>query len=436
MNTTARIESTGKKNLIHISQETANFLNKAGKAHWYSQREDKVEAKGKGELTTFWLVGVSGRRRRPSVAGTSSTGSSTEGGETTERLSGDPTRTNSVTKHRAKLSDKQQRVVNWISNEMTKLLKDIELSRFGSDVGASEANSSSLKSLEKTMAAIETAPLDEAKPIISLPHYVERNCQKSRDDVVLDGAVLDELKTYMEAIAELYNENPFHNFEHASHVTMSVIKLMSRIVSPDDGGDTSDPAYMHNLHRQTYGIASDPLSQFAIVLSALIHDADHQGVPNSTLIKENADIASHYNEKSCAEQNSVDICWSLLMNPKYANLRAAIYHNEEELKRFRQLVINSVLATDIMDKDLSAKRKARWERAFSEDAEDEASDIAVNRRATIVIEHIIQASDVAHTMQHWHVYRKWNSRLFEELYQAYLQGRIENDPSENWYKGK
>jgi hypothetical protein len=28
-------------------------------------------------------------------------------------------------------------------------------------------------------------------------------------------------------------------------------------------------------------------------------------------------------------------------------------------------------------------------------------------KATIVIEHIIQASDVAHTMQHRHVYQKW-----------------------------
>ena len=31
----------------------------------------------------------------------------------------------------------------------------------------------------------------------------------------------------------------------------------------------------------------------------------------------------------------------------------------------------------------------------------------------------MQASDVSHTMQHWHVYRKWNKRLFLELYQAH-----------------
>jgi hypothetical protein len=29
----------------------------------------------------------------------------------------------------------------------------------------------------------------------------------------------------------------------------------------------------------------------------------------------------------------------------------------------------------------------------------------MHRKATIVLEHIIQASDVAHTMQHWYVNR-------------------------------
>lgn len=49
---------------------------------------------------------------------------------------------------------------------------------------------------------------------------------------------------------------------------------------------------------------------------------------------------------------------------------------------------------------------------------------------------IIQASDISHTMQHWHVYRKWNQNLFEELYVAYLNGRMEKDPAEFWYKGE
>ena len=35
-----------------------------------------------------------------------------------------------------------------------------------------------------------------------------------------------------------------------------------------------------------------------------------------------------------------------------------------------------------------------------------------------------------------HIYRKWNGRLFDEMYKAYRQGRAEKDPAEFWYKGE
>jgi hypothetical protein len=244
-----------------------------------------------------------------------------------------------------------------------------------------------------------------------------------------------------------YHENPFHSFEHASHVLMSVTKLLSRIVAPSDllddfespdseVDDTQKRQIASTLHDHTYGITSDPLTQFAVVLSALVHDVDHTGVPNATLVKENSKISALYKGKSVAEQNSVDLSWDLLMDESYVDLRAAIYGTAAELKRFRQLVVNTVMATDIMDKDLKALRNDRWDKAFEgSDSEENARDV-VNRKATIVIEHIIQASDVAHTMQHWHIYRKWNERLFQEMYLAYQTGRSETDPSEFWYKGE
>jgi hypothetical protein len=79
-----------------------------------------------------------------------------------------------------------------------------------------------------------------------------------------------------------------------------------------------------------------------------------------------------------------------------------------------------------MDKELGAQRKARWETAFSatsvdlacdDDRQEEKQALGVNRKATIVLEHLIQASDVAHTMQHWDVYRKW-VRLVLVLYRV------------------
>ena len=163
---------------------------------------------------------------------------------------------------------------------------------------------------------------------------------------------------------------------------------------------------------------------------------DHTGVPNSTLIEEQTSIAAFYKNKSVAEQNSIDIAWDLLMQDSYTELRRTVYQTKDEFVRFRQLLINTVLATDIMDRELSAKRKERWNLAFADSTGSiESKDELTARKATIVIEHLIQASDVVHTMQHWHVYRKWNERLFFEIFKAFKEGRA-NDPSENWYKGE
>jgi hypothetical protein len=242
-----------------------------------------------------------------------------------------------------------------------------------------------------------------------------------------------------------YHDNPFHSFEHASHVTMSVSKLLSRIVAPSDLefednvglSKKRNKSVASTLHDHTYGITSDPLTQFACVVSALIHDVDHPGVPNAQLVKEETPNAKHYNGKSVAEQNSVDLAWNLLCDDKYSKLRETIYATEVEKKRFRQLVINSVMATDIVDKELKVLRNARWDTAFKESNGGEVSEMDnTNRKGTIVIEHLIQASDVSHTMQHWHVYQKWNERFFIECYQAYKDGRAETDPTLNWYKGE
>lgn len=69
-------------------------------------------------------------------------------------------------------------------------------------------------------------------------------------------------------------------------------------------------------------------------------------MPNATLVNENAKIAELYKQKSVAEQNSVDLAWDMLMDSKYAALQGVLYTNSSELDRFRQLVVNSVMATE------------------------------------------------------------------------------------------
>ena len=65
---------------------------------------------------------------------------------------------------------------------------------------------------------------------------------------------------------------------------MSVSKLLSRIIAPDSvlsAEDGDEDEVIKQLHEHTYGITSDPMTQFAAVVAALIHDVDHTGVPNA-----------------------------------------------------------------------------------------------------------------------------------------------------------
>jgi hypothetical protein len=49
------MESTGIKNRIQCSTATAELLLASGKSQWITPREEKVFAKGKGELQTYWV---------------------------------------------------------------------------------------------------------------------------------------------------------------------------------------------------------------------------------------------------------------------------------------------------------------------------------------------------------------------------------------------
>ena len=367
-------------------------------------------------MQTYWLVAL----KKDRTGSLSRMDSAPRGS-----LTMDPTQSSSSG------NTKKQRLVSFNAEALLRVIKQIIASREISPISSVPA---------PVWKHERTHPLAEVVEVIELPQH-EKKAAPGMDpkSIVNDPKIVELVYEYVSSLADMYPDNPFHNFEHASHVTMSVTKLLSRIVAPSDMDFTDNAQASATLHDHTYGITSDPLTQFACVLSALIHDVDHPGVSNATLVAEDDKLMKLYGGKSLAEQNSVDQAWDLLMTEQYRPLIAILCRDESELSRLRQLVVNSVMATDIMDPDLKKLRNGRWEKAFnnSNDENQDTSREAINRKATIVIEHLIQASDVAHTMQHWNVYTKWNARLFKEMYKAYLDGRGgARDPSEFWAKGE
>ena len=347
------------------------------------------------------------------------------------------------TMSRISLTVREERLIDWNVAVLMSFLEKVVHRRLMStennkSVRFGKSGSDQYVAPRRSLDGAETGLIiDEVVEVISLPKF-NSSCINTRGrsvTPVLPPEVRFQMKEFVASIASMYRQVPFHNFEHASHVTMSANKLMNRIIVPEDSSKQSCST-ASDLHLSTFGISSDPLTQFAVVFSALIHDVDHTGLSNSQLTKERAGIARIFNYKSVAEQNSVVVAWELLMEPRFADVQTCIFANESDRKRFRQLVVNVVMATDIMDADMLALRKKRWEKAFDPSLSGEPFllDVDVNRKATIVIEHIIQASDVAHTMQHWHIFIKWNTKLYRELYRAYVDGHSEKDPSEGWYE--
>lgn len=253
----------------------------AGKGKWLQPREDVVFAKGKGAMVTYWLVSTSsdkGSAASPAVS------ASTTSSETDDKMAlADSNETDAEVKSLA--SQKVQRLVDWNCEMLQQILKKIVARRKGKrrrSVLPSQSQDR-VRKLEEEISS-ERNPLEELVEIIPMPQFDAQGAtdELDADKVDLGENVVSELREFICLIASMYRDNPFHCWEHASHVTMSVTKLMARIVAPEavhdkqeGAGKQCDWAWM--LHDHTYGITSDPLIQFAVVLSALIHDVDHRG---------------------------------------------------------------------------------------------------------------------------------------------------------------
>jgi 3'5'-cyclic nucleotide phosphodiesterase len=274
------MESTGKAGQIQISAITAERLIAAGKSHWINQRDDKVTAKGKGELQTYWLLPIRGTNKSHEMDDTTAT-----------RSAGAISLTQSDLASSSNNAENNiDRLVKWNVDILLRILKDIAKKRSLSthDLDHQDNSIQTLESeLKNKLSNIIKGQMtiDEVKETIEFP-CIDNNLvgvdDKNYDETIsFDEDVTDQLSEFIRMIAETYRSNYFHNFEHASHVTMSVTKLLSRIVATSSavtGSKTSECIEDEKTMRHhIYRISSDPLTRFACVFSAIIHDCDHYG---------------------------------------------------------------------------------------------------------------------------------------------------------------
>ena len=234
------MESTGVRDRIHVSNETAELLIASGKDSWLTKREDKVNAKGKGNLETWWLSVLQKKDEQASL-NSNSAHYLTSDDEMDEKILADERKVWLLS------APKTGGLIRWNTEVLARLLKKIVASRVHRKSSQSSSPSLVLPSTEKR-------PIDEIVEIIPLPqNQVNNDFDPAK--LLLDEEITFQLRDLVASIAALYHDNPFHSFEHASHVTMSVVKLLTRIIAPSDidrGVDETNQE--HFLHDHTYGI--------------------------------------------------------------------------------------------------------------------------------------------------------------------------------------
>jgi len=231
-----RMESTGAVHHVQLSEDTVELLRAAGKDRWFTKREETVEVKGKGTMQTYWLKVPHEPRHidhTPSqnVICTSegsqelsceeseqeNTGGDDDFAQLNTRLSRKRMKEKSGSEHDSKGSEKMSRLIKWNVDVLARLLTQVVAHRDAS--GAEVLSQEEIVELESSICkhSIGKRTIDEVQEIIPLPGRDISVDKATLGGITLDPIVLDQLHTYVTNIAKLYNDNPFHNFEHASH---------------------------------------------------------------------------------------------------------------------------------------------------------------------------------------------------------------------------
>lgn len=184
-----------------------------------------VTAKGKGKLTTYWLQ-MGNSTKAHSNSGV--TVSSSDSGEDIGNVA------NVAAPEKAKAAvSKHARLVDWNVEILGKLLKEIVARRAKAKRKTSNENSVQLEAESLALRRRGTTVLEEVQEIIKLPKFDANTAKTDADieSIQLDKAVVSQLQKYVQMVAKMYQDNPFHNFEHARYVWKALCEFILLMLS-------------------------------------------------------------------------------------------------------------------------------------------------------------------------------------------------------------
>ncbi|KAJ8247573.1 hypothetical protein GJAV_G00247880, partial [Gymnothorax javanicus] len=245
---------------------------------------------------------------------------------------------------------------------------------------------------------------------------------------------MHEFMAYFCALENGYRDIPYHNRVHATDVLHAVWYLTTRPIpgfqqihneqvsgSDTDSDSGISPGRMAYASSKSSSISDDSygclawnipaLELMALYVAAAMHDYDHPGRTNAFLVATNAPQAVLYNDRSVLENHHAASAWSLFLSRPEFNFLSNLDH--VEFKRFRFLVIEAILATDL-------KKHFDFLAEFNSKVNDVGSpgiDWTNENDRLLVCQVCIKLADINGPAKSRELHLKWTEGIVNEFYE-------------------
>ncbi|XP_040845001.1 cGMP-inhibited 3',5'-cyclic phosphodiesterase B isoform X2 [Ochotona curzoniae] len=243
-----------------------------------------------------------------------------------------------------------------------------------------------------------------------------------------------QFMNYFRALENGYRDIPYHNRIHATDVLHAVWYLTTRPIpglqqihndrgtrnETDSDGRISPgrTAYMSSksccVPDESYGCLSSnipALELMALYVAAAMHDYDHPGRTNAFLVATNAPQAVLYNDRSVLENHHAASAWNLYLSRPEYNFLLNLDH--VEFKRFRFLVIEAILATDLKKHfDFLAEFNAK-----ANDVNSNGIEWSNENDRLLVCQVCIKLADINGPAKVRDLHLKWTEGIVNEFYE-------------------
>ncbi|KAM4734214.1 cGMP-inhibited 3',5'-cyclic phosphodiesterase 3A-like [Anableps anableps] len=243
-----------------------------------------------------------------------------------------------------------------------------------------------------------------------------------------------EFMNYFHALESGYRDIPYHNRIHATDVLHAVWYLttqpvpgLPRLINDHNSASDSDSdsgithSHMGFLVSKTYTVSEDgygclsglipALELMALYVAAAMHDYDHPGRTNAFLVATSAPQAVLYNDRSVLENHHAASAWNLFMSHPEYNFLVNLDH--VEFKRFRFLVIEAILATDL-------KKHFDFLAEFNAKVGDDPStgiDWSNENDRLLVCQMCIKLADINGPLKCKDLHLQWTEGIVNEFYE-------------------